>query len=73
MSLLSELEKVTPAGREHPLMQKILDRMSEEDRAEMEEIRVMPDVSNWRLTQVLKGRGFKVSEGAVANWRRGLR
>ena len=64
---------MTPASREHPLMQKILSQMSEEEQTEMEQIRFMSGVSNWRLTQVLKGRGFTVSEGTVANWRKGLR
>ena len=54
-------------------MQKILSQMSEEEQTEMEQIRFMSGVSNWRLTQVLKGRGFTVSEGTVANWRKGLR
>lgn len=71
MSLLAEIRATTTIPQKHPLMQKILDTMTENERAEMDEIRGMGEVTDWDLTQFLQARGHTVSEHTIWRWRRG--
>lgn len=69
MGILDDARAATGGSGPHRLMPRLLEQMSDEDRAETEAALADPTVSNRGLARALTNRGYPISESAINKWR----